>query len=129
MSGGVESDHSAVRLDLMMTLLKHRASAALTRGTTDWQKIATHNPTRTQYNNILLAATNSIAMSYKDFNNAIITTGANTALIVQSTHDDWFQYLLDNLAPIIAIQNEVLDALCSAKTLPPSIVKTMRDSL
>ncbi len=101
-SGGVESDHSAVRLDLMMMLLKHRASTALTQGTTDWQKIATHNPTRTQYNNILLAATDSVAMSYKDFNNAIITAGADTALLFQSTHTNWFQFLLDNLAPIIA---------------------------
>ncbi len=95
----------------------------------DWQKIATHNPTRTQYNNILLATTNSIAMSYKDFNNAIITAGADTAPLVQSTCNDWFLFLLNDLALIIAEQNEVLDALRSAITLPPSIVKNMQDSL
>jgi hypothetical protein len=36
---GVESDHLAVQLDLALTLLKHKLSTALDRGTTNWRKI------------------------------------------------------------------------------------------
>ena len=51
---GVESDHAAVRLDLILTSLKRVSSNALNCGTTDWQKIETDPPT-TQRNNDVLA--------------------------------------------------------------------------
>ena len=43
---GVESDHTAVRLDLVLTSLKRTDSTALFRGTTNWRKIATDPTTR-----------------------------------------------------------------------------------
>jgi len=43
---GVESDHTAVSLDLVLTSLKRTDLTALFRGTTDWRKIATDPTTR-----------------------------------------------------------------------------------
>jgi hypothetical protein len=68
---GVESDHSAVQLDLALTLLKHKLSTALDRGTTDWRKTVEEKATNNRYNNILLAATNDNYMPYKDFHDEI----------------------------------------------------------
>jgi hypothetical protein len=112
-----------------MMSLKHKISTTLTRGTIDWCKIASNTATNKHYNNILLASTETIAMSYEDFNKSIIAAGTEAALRVISTCDNWFQFSVSDLAPIIAERNEVLDALRSTKSLPPSIVATMRDSL
>jgi hypothetical protein len=46
---GVESNHSAVRLDLTMTSLKHKTSTTLARGTIDWCKIASNTATNEHY--------------------------------------------------------------------------------
>ena len=54
---GVESDHTAVRLDLVLTSLKRTDLTALFRGTTDWRKIATDPTTRQRYNDLLAEAT------------------------------------------------------------------------
>ncbi len=121
-SDGVESNHSAVRLDLTMTSLKHKMSTTLTHGTINWHKIASNTATIKHYNNILLASTEMIAMSYEDFNKSIIAAGTEAALLVKSTCDNWFQFSVSDLAPIIAERNEVLNALHSAKVYhPPSL--------
>jgi hypothetical protein len=112
-----------------MTTLKHKMSTTLTHGTIDWRKIASNTAINEHYNNILLASTEMIAMSYEDFNKSIIAAGTEAALLVKSTCKNWFQFSVSNLAPIIAERNEVLDALGSAKSLPPSIIATMHDSL
>ncbi len=112
-----------------MTSLKHKTSTTLTHGTIGWRKIASNTATNEHYNNILLASTETIAMSYEDFNKSIIAASTEAALLVKPTCDNWFQFPVSDLAPIIAERNEVLDALHSAKSLLPSIVATMRDSL
>jgi hypothetical protein len=68
---GVDSDHAAVCLDLVLTLLKRADSTALTQGTTNWWKIATNKPTKQCYNDLLANATDSADMSYEEFNDAI----------------------------------------------------------
>jgi hypothetical protein len=73
-----------------MTSLKHKTSTTLTRGTIDWRKIASNTATNKHYNNILLASTETIAMSYEDFNESIIAAGTEAALSVKSTCDNWF---------------------------------------
>jgi hypothetical protein len=101
---GVESDHTAVRLDLMMTSLKHKATTTLTRGTIDWRKISSDQATNEHYNNILLETTaqQTSAISYKDFNELIIAAGTKAALLVKSTCNGWFQFSVRDLTPPIA---------------------------
>jgi hypothetical protein len=40
-------------------------------------------------------------MSYKEFNDAIKKAGEETAFLVKSRCDDWFQFNADKLAPSI----------------------------
>ncbi len=113
-----------------MTLLKHMATPALTRGTIDWNKIATDQTTARRYNEILLTSTKSTSeIPYRDFNNLILAAGTETALLVTSTCDDWFQFLVNDLAPMIAERNGIIHTLRSACNLPPSIIITLCDSL
>jgi hypothetical protein len=65
-------------------------------------------------------------MSYEEFNDAIKKAGEETALLVKSRCDDWFQFNADKLAPPIEECNQLLHALCSSVNLPPSIVDSMR---
>jgi hypothetical protein len=104
-------------------------STALTRGTTNWWKIATDKPTKQRYNNLRADATDSADMSYEEFNDAIKKAGEETALLVQSRCDDWFQFNADELVPFIEERNQLLHALCSSANLPPSIAYSMRVQL
>ena len=127
---GIESDHTAVRLDVVMTSLKHTASPELTRGKIDWNKIATDHTTARSYNAFLLTYIEPTAkIPYSDFNNLILAAGNDTALLVTSICDDWFQFSVNDLAPLIAERNSFIHTLRSARDLPPSIVNTLRDSL
>ncbi len=122
---GVEIDHSAVRLDLALTLLKHKSSTALDQITTNWCKIVEDKATNTHYNDILLAAN----MPYKDFHDEIKKAGKDTALLVKSKGYDWFIFNQDYIAPLINERNQLIHALCSSATLPTSITNAMRDAL
>ena len=126
---GIESDHTAVQLDLVLTSLKRTASTALHRGTTDWRKIATDQPTQQRYNELLETNVDLPDMSYEDFNDAIHKAGAETALIVNSRCEDWFQFNLADLVPPIEERDHLLHTLRSSTDLPPSIVDSMRVQL
>jgi hypothetical protein len=103
---------------------------ALYRGTTDWQKIATDQPSQQRYNDLLTEATaDLIDMSYEDFNDAIKKAGKKMALLVGSRCDDWFQYNIDDLVPPIEERNQLLHALRSSANLPPSTIDSMRVQL
>jgi hypothetical protein len=65
-------------------------------------------------------------MPYEAFNNAIKKAGEETALLVGSRCNDWFQFNADKLAPPIEERNLLLHALRSSANLPPSIVDSMR---
>ena len=113
-----------------MTSLKHKTSPTLTRGTIDWRKIATDTAMSRQYNANLLASTVAMPdLAYEEFNELVLAAGAETALLVKSTCDDWFQFSLDDLAPAIAERNTIIHTLRSTRHLPPSIITTLRDSL
>ncbi len=103
---GVESDHAAVRLDLILTSLKRVNSNALNHGTTDWQNIATDPPTTQCYNDALAdllndATANSPDMSIEVFNNVIKKAGEDAALPFRSQCDNWFHFNADGLTPSI----------------------------
>jgi hypothetical protein len=90
---GVESDHTGVRLNLILTSLKKVNSTALNRGTTDWRKIATDPPTTQRYNDALANLLNDATADLPDmpiemFNKVIKKAGKNTALLVGSPCDN-----------------------------------------
>jgi len=127
---GVESDHTAVQLDLVLTSLKRTASHALTCGSTDWRKIATDPTTKQHYNSLLLAATkNDNEMPYTVFNDAIKKAGEEATTLVKSQQADWFQFSRASLVPHINERNELLHTLRSSSDLPPSIIESMQTSL
>jgi hypothetical protein len=126
---GVESDHSAVQLDLAITSLKRKSSTTIDQATTNWRKIVDDKATNTCYNDILLAATNNDYMPYEDFHDKIKKVGNDTALLVKSKGDDWFIFNRDYIAPLISKSNQLIHTLRSSATLPTSIANAMRDAL
>jgi hypothetical protein len=62
---GVESNHSAVRLDLALTSFKCTPPTALDCVTTDWHKITTDKATNHHYNDLLIATTNDDEINMK----------------------------------------------------------------
>jgi hypothetical protein len=112
----------AVCLDLALTLFKCTPYTAFDRCTTDWQKITTDRATNDRYNDPLLAAATNADMPYKEFHGAIVKTGVETALAVQSKNDDWFLFNQDHLAPPIDEGNQLIHALHNSADLPSFIV-------
>jgi hypothetical protein len=103
---GVESDHTAVQLDITLTSLKRTNSTALSRGKTDWRKIVTDPTTRQLYNDLLTeATTDSPDIPYEDFNDIIKKAGEKTALLVGLQCNDWFQFSAADLTPPIEERN------------------------
>jgi hypothetical protein len=128
---GVESDHAAVRLDLILTSLKRVNSTALNRGTTDWWRIATDPSTTQRYNDVLANHLNDTTadspdMPIKVFNDVIKKAGEDMALLVGSPCDNWFHFNTDKLAASIEECDQVLHALRSSVNLPPSIADSLR---
>jgi hypothetical protein len=68
-------------------------------------------------------------MPCEDFNEAIKKAGEETALLVGSRCDSWFQFNIADLAPPIEERNQFLHALRSSADLPPSILDSMRTQL
>jgi hypothetical protein len=68
-------------------------------------------------------------MSYEEFNDTIKNAGEETALLVKSRCDDWFQFNAEELAPPIEECNQLFHTLCSSASLSPSIVDSMRVQL
>jgi hypothetical protein len=68
-------------------------------------------------------------MPYEDFNDIIKKAGEETALLVGSLCDDWFQFNIADLTPPIEEHNQLLHELRSATDLPPSILDSMRTQL
>ncbi len=88
----LESDHHAIPLDLVVTSIKFKETQSLYSCNTDWRKILTNNEYRKIYNNAALqAATDD--MDYKDFNEAIHQSGANTALSLEERCEGWYVQL------------------------------------
>jgi hypothetical protein len=80
-------------------LLKRSNSTALTRGSTDWQKIISDQPIRQCYNEILVNAITDSPMPYEAFDDAIKKAGEETALHADSKCNYWFQFNADELTP------------------------------
>ena len=51
---GIDSDHRAVRLDLILTSIKFKETHLLYGGNIDWRKILTNNDCRKPYNDVAL---------------------------------------------------------------------------
>jgi hypothetical protein len=127
---GVESDHATVRLDLIFTSLKRANSNALNRGSTDWRKIATDPPTTQRYNDVLAdllndATADSPDMPIEVLDDVIKKAGEDTALLVRSQCDNWFNFNANKLTPSIKERDQVLHALRSSADLPPSIADSL----
>ncbi len=118
---GVESNHTVVRLDLTMTSLNirqlpHFPVVPLTGARL--HLIKQRLSTTTIFS--LPPPNQWVAMPYEDFNELIIATGTEAALLVKSTCKGWFQFSVSDLAPTIAERNELLNALHLAKA-PPAL--------
>jgi hypothetical protein len=88
---GLESDHQAVRLDLVLFSIKFKDTKSLYSGAIDWRKILTKDGRREIFNDAALEAT-TVDMDYEEFNKAIRQSGTKTALSRKERCKGWYMF-------------------------------------
>ena len=98
---GLDSNHRAVCLDLVLTSIKFKKTQLLYGGTIDRRKILTKDECCKLYNDAALAAT-TVDMDYEEFNDATRQSGMNTALSLKECCKGWYKFSQKTeLLPII----------------------------
>ena len=101
---GLNSDHRAVRLNLVLTSIKFKKTQLIYSGTINWRKILTNDECCKLYNDAALGAT-TVDMDYEEFNNAIRQSGMNTALSLNECCEGWYEFSQTELLPITEEKN------------------------
>jgi len=116
---GAISDHKAVRLSLMLTLIIFRGHA-LSCGTNDWPKILSDEHTRAMYNKHLLMLMTG-PTQWDDHQELILQAGTLTATTHKRQCEGWFQMSRSTLAPLYTERNTLKHAIKHASHLPSAI--------
>jgi hypothetical protein len=107
---GLDSDHRAVHLDLVLTSIKFKETQLLFGSAIDWRKILTNDECCKLYKNAALEAT-PVDMDYEEFNNAIRQSGMNTAISLKERCKGWYEFSQTELMPIIEVKNQLVHTL------------------
>ncbi len=124
---GAVSDRKAVRLSLMLTLIKFRGHA-LSWGTIDWPKILLDYHTRAMYNEHLLMLMTGLTQ-WDDHQELILQAGVLTATTHKRQCKGWFQMSRSTLAPLYAERNTLKHAVKHVSHLSPAIQALMQYDL
>ena len=122
---GLDSDHRAVSLDLILTSIKYKAKSSLNRGDIDWRKICEEDEQRKLYNKYLLQLT-SRDMSYKEYCAAVVRAGKITATVVTRTCKCWYRASEDILVPAIQEKNRLCHRLHDSSNLSPEKIADIK---
>ncbi len=107
---GLNSDHRAIRLDLVSTSIKFKKTQLLYGGTIDWRKILTNNECCKLYNDAALAVT-IVDMDYEELYDVIRQSGMNTALSLKESCEGWYKFSQTELLLIIEEKNRLAHTL------------------
>jgi len=124
---GAVSDHKAVRLSLMLMLIKIHGHT-LSCGTIDWPKILLDEHTRAMYNGHLLTLMTG-PTQWDDHQELILQAGTLTATTHKRQCEGWFQMSRSTLAPLYTERNTLKHAIKHASHLPSAIQATMQFDL
>ena len=103
---GVRSDHSAVRIIFLNLSIKFKSNF-IERPIIDWKSIQQIPELNDKFNLILHGKLRK-ANNYTEFNEAILASGEESAMILQSKCQGWYHHKRDTLSPVLDAQNEVL---------------------
>jgi exonuclease III len=124
---GLDSDHSAVALELNLTSIKYKAKSSLNRGDIYWRIICEEETHRTMYNKYLMQLT-SRDMSYESFCDAVVRAGKITAMTVNQSCTGWYAASESILAPIQE-KNRLRHRLHDCIDLSPDEISCTKDQL
>jgi hypothetical protein len=124
---GIDSDHSAVSLDLILTSIKFK-ERTVSRSEIDWRKIASNDRHQIIYNGHLTSLTTP-DMDFTEFNASILQAGELTANVLKEKCKGWFQFSRDMLNPLLTKQNQLLHTFRCSHNLSDDIVNTIRADL
>jgi hypothetical protein len=96
---GIDSDHSVVSLDLILTSIKFK-ECTVSRGESDWHKIASNDQLQIIYNSHLTSLTTP-DINFTEFNASILQVGKLTATVLKEKCKGWFQFSQDMLDPLL----------------------------
>jgi hypothetical protein len=124
---GVESDHPAVQLKIMLVSIKFKSRIVL-RGTIDWPKILSDEHLQMVYNKHLQSMTTP-DMDYDNYNEIIIRAVELTATAHKRKCEGLFQASQSTLGPLLADHYCLLHSVRQTSHLPPSIQALMKADL
>ena len=122
---GLESDHRAVRMEMILTSIKFKENSTAYGGSTDWRKIMTDTKYKACFNKNALALT-SANMDYDDFNTAILDAGKATIVTIKERCQGWYEFSKNDLMPIIEEKNRLVHTLRHADGIPDTVITSLK---
>jgi hypothetical protein len=100
----------------------------LNSGDIDWRKICEEDEQRKLYNKYLLELT-SHNMSYKNFCEAVVCAGKETAVTIDRKCEGWYTASKDIFAPAIQEKNRLRHRLHDSISLNPNEIAAIKTQL
>ena len=122
---GLESDHRAVRMEMILTSIKFKECSTAHGGSTDWRKILTEKEYKERFNENALALT-SANMDYDDFNTAILDAGKASVMTIKERCQGWYEFSKNELMPVIEEKNRLVHTLRHADGIPDAAIISLR---
>ena len=113
---GMIRDHSAVWLYFINRSIKYRTTF-IKKPVIDWKNIKERDDVNEKIN-VNLRNRLQEPFYYTKFNEAILCSGEDTAMIDNSENQGWLQLSRDNLAPALEARNSVLHSIQSDDNTP-----------
>ena len=113
---GLKSDHSYVRLEFTNRSIKFK-TAFFKKPVIDWKYIKEKEEVNKKFN-VNLRNRLQAPFNYTEFNDAILRSGEDTAMINNSENQGWFHFSRNTLTPTLEARNSALHDIKSDKNTP-----------
>ena len=108
--------HSAVRLDFMNRSIKYKTTF-INKPVIDWKAIKERDDVNENFN-VELRKCLREPFNYTKFNDAILRSGEETAMINNSENQGWFHFSREILTPTLEAQNSLIHSIRSDDNAP-----------
>ena len=116
---GMRSDHSDKRLEFMKRSIKYK-TIFIKKPVIDWKSIKDKDDVNRKFY-VNLRNRLQEPFNYTEFNEAILHSGEDTAMINNSENQGWFHFIHNTLSPTLEARNSVLRAIQSDDNIPSPI--------
>jgi hypothetical protein len=124
-NGMINSDHSAVIIEISLTSIQHKVDNRITTEIIDWKEILSNRDRAREYNQ-RIQDSYSPEMSKQDFSQLMLDSGCATATKPQYIRKGWYELSADTMHRLI---NEKNSALQKMRNVPIKIKSLWKEKL